>query len=352
MPLDCILRALAPACCATLLLASVAQPARADDTLTSMGAAVAPGLYSVLQIVAADEGFFKQEHVNFTSQLVNSPSVAAQLVATGRGDLCSLSAEAVIAGYDKGLKLQYFFSNASRFSNVLAVPDDSPIKTLADFKGKTVGEINVGSSGEVTADVMLAGAGLRKGDFSFLPIGVGAQALQAITSKQVDAIAFPTGEIVPMEVVGNLKMRTFRDPTLGDISNSGFAAAPATIQTKADVLRRFSRALVKAALFVRYNPAVAAREFLAAQGKATPDAIAREITELKLLEVDLPAADPSSRRIGAFSLTGIQIISRTLQTYGKTASVVPAPAIVTNDFVSYANDFDHNAVIALAKAAK
>jgi NitT/TauT family transport system substrate-binding protein len=348
MLFDRIARALAPAFCATLLLASVAQPARADETLTSMSAAIAPGLYSVLQIVAADEGFFKQEHVNFTSQLVNSPSVAAQLVGTGRGDICSLSAEAVIAGYDKGLKLQYFFSNASRFSNVLAVPDDSPIKTLADFKGKTVGEINVGSSGEVTAELMLAGAGLRKGDFSFLPIGVGAQALQAITSKQVDAIAFPTGEIVPMEVVGNLKMRTFRDPTLGDISNSGFAAAPATIQTKADVLRRFSRALVKAALFVRYNPAVAAREFLAAQGKA----IAREITELKLLEVDLPAADPSSRRIGAFSLTGIQIISRTLQTYGKTASVVPAPAIVTNDFVSYANDFDHNAVIALAKAAK
>jgi NitT/TauT family transport system substrate-binding protein len=347
-----IVRALAPACCAAILLASVARPALADDTLTIMNAAIAPGLYGVLQIVAGDEGFFKKEHVTFTSQLVNSPSVAAQLVATGKGDICSLSAEAVIQGYDKGLKLQYFFSNASRFSNVLAVPEDSPIKTLADFKGKTIGEINVGSAGEVTADLMLAGAGLRKGDFSFLPIGVGAQALQAIVSKQVDALAFPTGEIVPIEVVGNLKMRTFRDPTLGDISNTGLAAAPSTIQGKADILRRFTRALAEAALFVRYNPAVAARDFLAAQGKATPEAIARETTELTVLEADLPAADPSSKRIGGFSLTGMQLISRTLQTYGKTASLVPASAIVTNQFISYANDFDHKAVIAQAKAAK
>jgi NitT/TauT family transport system substrate-binding protein len=345
-------RALALTACATALFAATPSPVLADDTVTMLVGAIAPSLYQILEIVAKDAGFFKEQHLNWTAQLVNSPSVSAALVASGRGDVCSASAEAVVQGYEKGLRLQYFFSHASRFSNVIAVPDDSPIKTLADFKGKNIGEINVGSAGEVTAELMLAGAGLKSSDVSFLPVGVGAQALEAVVDKRVDALALPYGEIVPIEVVGNIKMRVFRSPTLGDISNAGLAASPATIQAKGDVLRRFSRALVEAALFVRYNPAVSARYFLEAQGKATPEAIARETRELTLLEPDLPAADPMKKRIGEFPLRDMNVLSGAFHDHGMTNAVVPASAIVTNQFIDYANDFDHRAVIALAKAAK
>jgi ABC-type nitrate/sulfonate/bicarbonate transport system substrate-binding protein len=212
--------------------------------------------------------------------------------------------------------------------------------------------INIGSAGEVTAELMLAGAGLKPADVTFSPIGVGPQALEAPADKHVDAIAFPTGEVVPMEVVGNVKMRMFRDPTLGDIPNAGLAASPAAIQSKADVLARFTRAVVMASLFVRYNPSVSARFFLEAQGKTTPEAIARETRELTPLEDDLPGADPSNQRIGAFPLRDMAVLSRTLHDYGMTSTVVPAGAVVTNQFVAYANDFDHRAVIALAKAMR
>jgi NitT/TauT family transport system substrate-binding protein len=312
-----------------------------------------PGLYGVLEIVADRAGFFKQEHVNFVEQLVSSPSLAAQLVAVGKGDVASISSEAVIQGYDKGLKLQYFFAHAARFSNVLAVLDDSPIKTLADFKGKNIGEINPGSAGELLAQLMLAGAGVKKSDFSFSPIGLGAQAIEAVADKKVDAVAYPYAEIVPMEVVGHLKMRVFRDPILTDISNAGLASTPATIAAKRDVLKRFARALVMASLFVRYNPAVSARFFIEAGGgggKLTPEALSNETRELTQLEGELPATDPANKRIGAFSMTGMQIYAQTLYDYGKTANVVPAAAIATNEFIAYANDFDHRAVIALAES--
>jgi NitT/TauT family transport system substrate-binding protein len=338
-----------------LTLGAAPAVVRADDTITAVGGNALPGLYGVLEIVAERAGFFKQEHINFVEQYVASPSAAAQLVALGKGDVASISAEAVIQGYEKGLKLQYFFAHASRFSNVLAVLDDSPIKTLADFKGKNVGEINPGSAGEVLAQVVLAGAGLRKGDFTFSPIGLGAQAIEAVADKKVDAVAYPYAEVVPMEVVGRLKMRVFRDPTLGDISNAGLASTPATIAAKGEALKRFSRALVKASLFVHYNPAVSARWFLEAgggAGKVTPDNLAVQTRELTLLEGELPAADATNKRIGAFSMTGMQILSRTLQAYGKTTGVVPAEAIATNAYVTFANDFDHKAVIASAKSMK
>jgi NitT/TauT family transport system substrate-binding protein len=340
-----------------LALGVAPQPARADDTITAIGGNALPGLYGILEIVAERAGFFKQEHINFVEQYVASPSTAAQLVALGKGDVASISAEAVIQGYEKSLRLQYFFAHAARFSNVLAVPDDSPIRTLADFKGKNIGEINAGSAGEVLAQVVLAGAGLKKSDFTFSPIGLGAQAIEAVADKKVDAVAYPYAEVVPMEVVGKLKMRVFRDPILADVSNAGLASTPATIAAKGEALKRFTRAIVKASLFVHYNPAVSARWFLeagggASGGKVTPEGLARQMQELALLQGELPAANPANKRIGAFSLNGMEILSRTLQQYGKTVGLVPAEAIATNAYVTFANDFDHKALIAFAKSAK
>ncbi len=327
--------------------------AQADDSLTMMTAASAPGLYDVMEFVADRMGFFKAEHITLSKQYVNSPSAAAQLVGTGKGDICSASYEAVLQGYQHGLHLEYFLSRSSRYSNVVAVLDDSPVRTLGDLKGKNIGVINIGSAGQVTAESMLAGAGLKPTDVTYSPIGMGPQAVNAIVSKRVDAVGYPYGEVVPVEVVGNVKMRVFRHPLLKDVANTGFAASPDAIVAKADVLRRFSRAIVMAALFVRYNPAVSARFFLEAGGQqATPDNLARETKELEMLQDDLPAADPSNKRMGYLSPTGMELFSQMLTDAGMTAQVVPASAVLTNAFVPYANDFDHQAVIALAKRTK
>lgn len=328
------------------------RPAAAADTVNIMAGAVAPALYDVMQLVAENVGFFAQEGLVVQQQLVNSPSVAAQLVATGRGDLCAASYEAIAQGYDKGLHLQYFLGRSTRFSNVMAVLDSSPIRTIADFKGKNIGVINIGSAGQVTAEVMLAGAGVDASEVTFSPIGVGPQALQAVIAGHVDGVGYPYGEVVPLEVVGNVKMRVFRHPILKDVGISGFAATPAVVASKADLLRRFSRAIVKGAIFVRENPAVSAQYFLAAFGtKITPEMLANEVKELTLLEDDLPAADPSNRRIGQLSINGLQLYSQVLADRGMTKQVVPATAVATNQFVAFANDFDRAAVEAFARRA-
>ena len=54
-----------------------------------------------------------------------------------------------------------------------------------------IGELNTGNPGEVMANSMLSGAGLKKSDYAFLPIGVGAQGLTAINSKRVAGGALP-----------------------------------------------------------------------------------------------------------------------------------------------------------------
>jgi NitT/TauT family transport system substrate-binding protein len=333
-------------------LVSIGAPraAAADDTLTVMGGSIALSLGDVLDVVADRAGFYKQQHLNIVEQLVNSPSAAAQLVASGKGDICGLSDEAILQGYEKGVRLQYFLLKAPRLSNVLGVLDDSPIHSLADFKGKNIGVFNYGSAGEVTGQLILEGAGLQKNDVNYIPIGVGPQALQAILSKKVDAIAFPYAEIVQMELLANFHMRVFRHPILKDVPAAGFAATPATIQNKADALRRYARAIVEAAVFVHENRAGAARMFLEASGVRFTDAdVQRKAREFGLLQDDLPYVDPRTGKIGAVSTAKLQLYAQALADYGMTGAVIPASAVVTNQFVDYANDFDHQTVIALAK---
>ena len=47
--------------------------------------------------------------------------------------------EAGISGYAQGDLLKMFLTRASKFGYVIAVLDSSPIKTLADVKGKIIG---------------------------------------------------------------------------------------------------------------------------------------------------------------------------------------------------------------------
>jgi NitT/TauT family transport system substrate-binding protein len=325
-------------------------PVRADDTLTMVGGSNPTAFFEVLDHVAENAGFYKEQHLIVNKVYAGNPSSCAQLVATGKGDICSLGFEPVLQGYEHGLRLQFFLSRDPRFEHVLGVLDDSPIRTLGDFKGIDIGEISAGSAAELGAVTTLAGAGVKRSDYAFQPIGFGAQAIAALTTKKVAAAAFPYVELASYEVVAHLKFRYFWNPILKDIGDVGYAATPATIQTKGDQLQRFSRAIVEAAVLVRENPRLAAHYFLEGAGvKETPTSLDNETRLLALSQDQLPGVNPASKRIGAIPLLGVGVYNKFLTANGAISKPIPAGDIVTNQFIDFANDFDHPAFIAKAK---
>jgi NitT/TauT family transport system substrate-binding protein len=341
----------AVAACALLLALGTPRPAVADDSLSIVAGAPTPGIFDLLEVVAAGAGFYADEHLNITKNYSPGASAAAQLVATGKADVCVISVEPVLEGYEKGVRLQFFLSRQKRYSYVLAVLNDSPIRTLTDFKGAVIGEAITASPSEVSTQSMLAGAGLGKSDYSFAPIGYGAQGLEAVLNKRVAGLTDIYTGLTLEEVASNVSFRLFRNPILKDIANVGYAALPATIQAKSDVLQRFSRAIVMASLFVRADPQAAARLYLKGSGETiTPENLQKTTRVLTLLEDELPAADPSSRRIGFLSGRGLELYSRYLVDYGFAHQVVPAAAIVTDRFIALANAVDRKAVAARAHA--
>jgi NitT/TauT family transport system substrate-binding protein len=341
---------------ATLALVALCyapKPAVADDTLTLIAGAQQTAFFEVLEYVAEGAGFFKEQGLTVNVQFAGNPGNAAQLVAGGKGDICSLALEPVIQGYEKGLRLTAFFSRDPQYEWVLATLADSPIKTLADFKGATLGEYSPGSPAELSTNATLEGAGLKKSDVTYEVIGGGAQAIAALTNHKVAGVAFPNPELAIYKSVAGLKFRYFWNPILKDIGDVGFAATPATIQTKADALKRFSRAMAESAILIRENPELAARYFVHGSGtKETPEAIAAETNLLKLSQDQLPGIDPNSKHIGLMGVRGLGVLTSWLNDNGLTSKVVPVSAISTDAFIAYANDFDHKAFIARVKAMR
>lgn len=345
-------RVAAAAVCALIALTSI-RTALADDVITVYGGTYPPSINGVDDMVALKMGYFKEEHLIENKFFAGGASVCFQEVMIGKGDICVGSIEPIILGWSKGVRLTFILNRDPRYDYTLAVLSDSPIKTLADFKGANIGEIAPGSTTEISADATLAGAGLRRSDYSYTPIGLAAQALTALTSHRVDAVAFPTQEIETMSAVGHVSFRMFPNGRLADVPNMGFAATPATIASKADILKRFARAMCKAFVFIRENPRATARMYLEGTNqKVTPELLDSMTHVVTAMEPDFPAYDPATKRIGYLSTRAIELYTQFFVDAGRTTDRVPGNQLVTNQFIAFANDFDHAKIVRQARAMK
>jgi NitT/TauT family transport system substrate-binding protein len=300
---------------------------------------------NTLNLIAEGAGFYKEERLKVTTVASNGSLEALRVCTSGRGDICPVGIEPLVTRYDEGIHLKMFLARASKFGYVIGVPEDSPIKTLADFRGKKIGVHSTsGTSAVFTTESALSVAGLKPGDYELVTIGMDDAAIGKLKSGEVVAAALPFYELLPFMIAGT-KLRILRHPTLGEYANAGYAAAPSVIAAKGDAIRHFSRAIVKASLLVRYHPDAAARAMLTADGKPFGDAdVRRRTTELTAWEDDLPAADPDSRRIGAISMTGMQAYIQLMTDVGIIKTVMPVSQVVTDQFIEFANDFDHKSI--------
>jgi NitT/TauT family transport system substrate-binding protein len=333
--------------CAILLLAY--RPALAADNEAALSVVKdgkTPPLMNALNLIAEGAGFYKEERLKVTTVASDGPVDARRICSSGEGDICPVGIEPLVAPPPAGgAQLKMFLSRISKFGYVIGVPEDSPIRTPADLKGKKIGVHSAtGTSATFATESELSASGLKPADYELVTAGLNEQALDALASGKVAALGLPLYEMLPFMVAGT-KLRIFRHPTLGDVPNSGYAAAPSVMAAKADALQHFSRAIVKASLLVRYNPAVAARALLTADGKPFGDAdLRRKTAELTAWEDDLPAADPDNKRIGAIPITGMQAYIQLMKDAGVIKTAIPASQVVTNEFIEFANDFDHNSI--------
>jgi NitT/TauT family transport system substrate-binding protein len=329
------------------LLAALTLAAGAAQAQTKLimqaGSAVPSAVYIPLYI-AQQVGFFKDEGLEVEARYVTGGPVAAQLAARGDADIAHIVFDPVVLGYDQGLRGRFFYQTYTRLMYFVAVPPESPIKAAADLRGTKVGVVNLGSAAVTVTKSMATLAGMPADSVTFIPTGIGPQALAALTSKQVDALALWDAVYATYEASGH-HLRYLYHPTLKDNGNGGFFASEKTIAEKRKALEGFSRAIAKATVFLMENPAAAVHIYWkvnpnAKIGKDEAEAMAQSRTEMKFVSQAFDVSRRPGQRFGALDDKQVQGLIDLLVEDGTLKKPVPAQAIITQDFVPAANDFD------------
>nr|BAL57365.1 sulfonate/nitrate/taurine transport system substrate-binding protein [uncultured Acetothermia bacterium]BAL58881.1 sulfonate/nitrate/taurine transport system substrate-binding protein [Candidatus Acetothermum autotrophicum] len=219
--------------------------------------------------VAQEMGFFRAEGLAVSLQAPTAfdPSDPAKLAASGRADLALTTPINLIVIRAQNVPLTAVGSLIQKPLGGLLALKERGIRTLADFKGRTIG-YSLEPEEPVLWAAMLETAGLKPGDYRLL--NVGFDTLPALLTGQVDAIgAFRNVEKILVEVQERKETVFFamEEHGIPEHPQLVFVANEAVTQQKSDLFRRFLRAVARAVTLTFQDPARSFELFL----KANPD---------------------------------------------------------------------------------
>ncbi|MBN9593838.1 MAG: ABC transporter substrate-binding protein [Afipia sp.] len=337
----------------TIIGASV-QIAHAEEKAFIMQAGAPVPYTGFLAVyVGQQAGFFKQEGLNVEVRYASGGPQATQIVAANQADASLATVEPVINGYDKGIRGKIFARTNAELIYYIAVPEDSPVKTLADLKGKKVGVASFASAAVPVVKSMLKQSGVELQSDTLLPVGVMDQAMAALNSGKVQALGLYDGMYYALERAG-FKFRYLHHPALASFGNSGLFASDETIKTKKKELCAFGRAFAKATLFADTNPEAAVRLYWKAVPSARRGASDEEAMKIGLAEVRpmLRARFfkfPPEGKYGVIDKDGFAKYIEMNKQEGVVTNAPPVDAISTNDFIDCINDWNSAEVLKKAK---
>ncbi len=212
--------------------------------------------------VAKYLGYFKEEGLDVTFVTVRGSNEAALQISTGSAEVAAASPADEIIGLQPGKDLDVKFFYQLYYRNIwsLTVPQDSPVKSVAELKGKKLGVIGMGSAGVAFGRAFVMAAGLDpERDISFLAVGVGAQAINAVQQKFVDALVYPENLLNKLKVLG-LEMTPLPvSRKLAGLPDTSLFARRETIRDNPKMLIGLARAVDKGYTFNIANPAAAVK---------------------------------------------------------------------------------------------
>ncbi|WP_423453939.1 ABC transporter substrate-binding protein [Ottowia sp. VDI28] len=186
-----ILKTLLAAPVATAFPAVWGQAAKIEKPKLTIAVGGKNLFYYLPLSIAERLGYFKAEGLDVEIPDFAGGSKALQALVGGSADVVSGAYEHTINMQAKNQAIQEFVLQGRAPQIVLGVSNKTmpDYKSLADLKGKKIGVSAPGSSTSMMATYVLAKAGLKASDVSFVGVGTSSGALSAVKSGQVDAIA-------------------------------------------------------------------------------------------------------------------------------------------------------------------
>jgi NitT/TauT family transport system substrate-binding protein len=307
-------------------------------------------------VVAVAKGYFAQEGYDVSLLPVGGSNEAAIQVSAGNAEIGAASPGEALVGIQSGqLSIKYFYD--LYYANIwsVAVPPDSPIRTMADLKGRKIGVQSMGSAGVTFGRAFATSAGLNpQTDVSFLPIGMGAQAVTSIDRKMVDAAVYWDAALAKMQLSG-LKVRIVPAPEdLKTLPDVGLLARPDLIEKNPRMIAGVARAVAKGYDYSMANPEAAVLltwKFNPAAKSRNPDPAAalHEGVIVNQGRLAIWNSPKTGDKHGTFIASDWERLFQFLVDQKVMPAKPPVDRVLTNVFIDQINTYDRLRVISEAK---
>ncbi len=240
----------------------------------------------------------------------------------------------------------------------ISVLDTSPIHSIKDLAGKTIG-VGALSFGNISMNnAILKQQGVDPAGVTFVPVGTGVRAFQALRSGKIDAMNLFDVAVAEMRALGT-KIRLVPLPSDFDgISSHGYPVTNATIRDHPDLVGRFGRVAAEGTVACIANP----RGCLLAYWKSFPnskpagDEAAALAETLPILQVRLEEFRhvECGRAEARWGVCGARDLSTWVKSLAAGGLIPDANidlnTLYTNQFVAQYNSFDRGAIARRATA--
>ena len=216
---------------------AAAAPEKKDVRL---GVGGAPALYYLPLALTERLGYFKEQGLNVEINDFKGGSQSLTALIGGSADVVTGAYEHTLRMQAKGQDIVAVIE-LGRYPGIsLAVKKDraDKIKSVADLKGSKIGVTAPGSSTNMIVWYLLAKAGLKPDDASFIGVGTGAGAVAAIQRGEIDAIANIDPVMAKLEAGGDVVTLAETRTTEGTGKVFGGPMSAAVLYLKRDWLEK------------------------------------------------------------------------------------------------------------------
>ena len=256
-------------CKAALVLAFALAPlgAGAEEIVVSNYGVTTNGMPFA---VAMAKGFFKQQGADVTGILSSDGGGTTVRTMLG-GNLAygEINPTATVIAIQQGADLKIVSDNVQTVAEfVWAVKPDSPIKTVADLKGKKIGYTNPRSTSQALAILVLEKAGLKPADAELVKTGGFGEGIVALDLGAVDITPIP--EPLWSQHQGKYRAVVKASELLPPLDNVVGVTTGKAAASRGDFIRAVIRARRQAVDYMYANPDESA-DIIAKAYNLTPD---------------------------------------------------------------------------------
>lgn len=292
-------------------------------------------------------GFWEEEGLEVEVMGFAGSGATTQAVQAGQVDAGLASPTLLIPAVSEGADLVAYFNQITSNIFVPHVPEDSPVETVEDFAGATIGVQSLESSAIPLVKGMMDEAGVDPASAEFVAIGTGAEALSFVENGRVDVLGLFDTVYGELEALG-LELRPVATESFEDL---GFQQAIFTTQEWLDSERcaaiGVARGVAKSMAFAEANPEEAVELHWQVYPESKPSGVSDDealAQAVRILERRNANTGPVDGVWGGATADGLGKVITFLEQAEVIDEEIDVAELWTDELLDEINDFDEDAV--------